>query len=94
MSHGTVLKDEGILYAPDYVANAGGLINVSIELEGRKTGEGYKKDVALKKVNHIYNTMKDIIEISKIQNLPTSQAADKIALSRVEERNKRFHNLD
>lgn len=90
MRHGEMLKNAKILYAPDYVANAGGLINVSVELEGRKTGEGYNQESALKKVDNIYDTMKDIIEISKTKNIPTSQAADELALLRVEERKKRF----
>jgi len=94
LEHGVVLKDNGILYAPDYVANAGGLINVSVELEGRKTGKGYDQGVALEKVNDIYDTMKDIIDISKAKNIPTSQAADELAISRVDERKKKFNVLE
>ena len=61
----------GILYAPDFVINAGGIINVSVEfLEG-----GYDEEVSLKKVNNIYQAIKDIIKTGEQQGIPTSQAA-------------------
>jgi leucine dehydrogenase len=69
--HGEDLLRRGILYAPDFVINAGGIINVSVEfLEG-----GYDEEVSMKKVNNIYQAIKDIIKTGEQQGIPTSQAA-------------------
>ena len=75
--HGKMLKDKGILYAPDYVINAGGLINVYNELEG------YNRERALKQASGIYDILKRIIEISKKENVPTEVASRKIANERM-----------
>jgi len=75
--HGKMLKDKGILYAPDYVINAGGLINVYNELEG------YNRERALKKASEIYDILKRVIEISKKENIPTEAASKKIAEERI-----------
>lgn len=76
-SDGQLLRDHGILYAPDYVANAGGVINVSYE------GPHYKKEEALKHLEVIPSTLKEIYEISDSDNIPTSQAADILAKQRI-----------
>lgn len=76
--HGKMLKDKGILYAPDYVINAGGLINVYNELEG------YNRERALKQASGIYDILKKIIEISKKENIPTEAASRKIAEERID----------
>jgi leucine dehydrogenase len=69
--HGEALLQRGILYAPDFVINAGGIINVSVEfLPG-----GYDEAVASPKVKNIYQAIKDIIRTGKEQGIPTSQAA-------------------
>lgn len=73
-----MLKDKGILYAPDYVINAGGLINVYNELEG------YNRERALKQASGIYDILKKIIEISKKENIPTEAASRKIAEERID----------
>ncbi|MEO8210284.1 MAG: Glu/Leu/Phe/Val dehydrogenase [bacterium] len=75
--HGQMLKDKGILYAPDYVINAGGLINVYNELEG------YNRERALKQASGIYDILKRIIEISKKEDVPTEVASRKIAEERI-----------
>lgn len=75
--HGKMLKDRGILYAPDYVINAGGLINVYNELEG------YNRERALNQASGIYDIVKKIIEISKRENIPTEAASSKIAEERI-----------
>ncbi len=75
--HGKMLKDKGILYAPDYVINSGGLINVYNELEG------YNRERALKKASEIYDILKRVIEISKKENIPTEAASKKIAEERI-----------
>lgn len=73
---GILLKERGILYAPDYVINSGGLINVSYE------GVGYSRQVALKHVEGIYDTLLEIFKLAEELNIPTSEAADKVAEKR------------
>lgn len=75
--HGKLLREKGILYAPDYVINAGGLINVYNELEG------YNRERALKQASGIYDILKKIIDISKKDNIPTEVASKKIAEERI-----------
>jgi leucine dehydrogenase len=75
--HGDALAERGILYAPDYVINAGGLINVADELEG------YDQTRATKRVARIYDSVKKIIAISKRDGVPTNVAADTLALERI-----------
>jgi leucine dehydrogenase len=75
--HGDRLQEMGILYAPDYVINSGGLINVSDELEG------YNAERAQKKVDGIYDIMREIFRISKERRIPTYQAADHMAEERI-----------
>lgn len=75
--HGKLLYEGGILYAPDYVINAGGLINVANEIEG------YDKDKALSQVKSIYNTLLRIFKISFDESIPTNMAADRMAEERI-----------
>lgn len=75
--HGRALMDKGILYAPDYVINAGGLINVANELEG------YRQDRAMKQAEGIYEILKNVITTSKAQNIPTHAASNRIAEERL-----------
>ncbi|MBW8348058.1 branched-chain amino acid dehydrogenase [Bacillus sp. IITD106] len=76
--HGDKIHEMGIVYAPDYVINAGGVINVADELYG------YNKERALKKVETIYNNVAKVIEISKRDSIPTYVAADRMAEERIE----------
>jgi leucine dehydrogenase len=76
--HGEALAERDILYAPDYVINAGGLINVADELEG------YNEKRATKRVMRIYDSMKSIIAIAKRDGVPTHVAADTLALERID----------
>jgi len=76
--HGEELSRRGILYAPDYVANAGGVINISCEVEA-----AYSAERARQKTARIYQTMERVIAISKAEGIPTSQAADHIAEERI-----------
>jgi leucine dehydrogenase len=71
---GDELHRRGILYAPDYIVNAGGLILTAAEF-GRKLGPEW----ALRKTEHINHTMARVIEMSKRLNIPTSRAADLLA---------------
>lgn len=76
--HGDILKKRGILYAPDYVINAGGLINVYLELEG------YSRERAERMTRGIYYNLSSIFNISEEQNISTSKAADYLVEQRLE----------
>jgi leucine dehydrogenase len=75
--HGAALAERGILYAPDYVINAGGLINVADELEG------YEERRATKRVMRIEGRIRRILAISRRDGVPTNVAADTLALERI-----------
>ena len=75
--HGDLLHERGILYAPDYVINSGGLINVADELEG------YHPERAKTKVENIYNIMLELYRVAEEQGIPSYQAADHMAESRI-----------
>lgn len=75
--HGDQLHELGIVYAPDYVINAGGVINVADELQG------YDRERALKRVEGIYGALEKIFAISKEKNIPTYVAADHLAEERI-----------
>lgn len=78
-SHAQSLRDRGILYAPDFVINAGGLINVTEELEDA----GYNPTVPRYKVHHIYDTLQAIYEIADKNNESTHSAALSLAEYRI-----------
>ncbi len=78
--HGVALKEKGVLYGPDYVVNAGGLINVYNEL----VPEGYSEDRAMKMMDKIYTNMKEIFAIAREEGICTSNAADRFAERRIE----------
>jgi leucine dehydrogenase len=75
--HGDELQRLGILYAPDYVANAGGVINVFGEVAG------WDAQHALDKADDIYDTVLKVFEISDEQHIPTHAAADRLAEQRL-----------
>jgi leucine dehydrogenase len=76
--HGTILHEKGILYAPDYVANAGGLIQVADELHV------FNKERAFKNASLIYDILSKIFQISKQQNIPTNLAANHLVEEKIE----------
>lgn len=80
--HGDQISELGIVYAPDYVINAGGVINVADELYG------YNRERAMKRVETIYNKIETIFEISKRDKIPTYLAADRMAEERIENMRK------
>lgn len=75
--HGDMLKEKGILYAPDYLINAGGVMNVSIEFEG------WSAEKATKMVDKIYDTTLKIFKMSDEQNIPVYKATDLMAEQRI-----------
>jgi leucine dehydrogenase len=77
--HGDALQAKGILYAPDYVANAGGVINVYGEVVG------WDEQRALDKAEDIYDTILKVFDIAEAKHIPTYEAADRLAELRLEE---------
>lgn len=77
--HGEVLQKKGILYIPDFIINAGGVINVAEELNPC----GYNKERAMRKVSMVFDNVKRVIQKSKEENIPTCIAADLVAEERI-----------
>ncbi len=75
-NHGDILKEKGILYAPDYLINAGGLINVTYE------GPNYDREVVMTHVAGLKDTLLEIFHTAEEQNISTSAASDQIAENR------------
>jgi leucine dehydrogenase len=75
--HGEALAAAGILYAPDYVINAGGLVNVADELQG------YNPDRAMARVQSVYRTLREIFQMARERHISTSSAADAFAQERI-----------
>lgn len=75
--HGDLIYKKGIIYAPDYVINSGGVINVADELVG------YNHERAMNKVETIYDSLTRVFEISRRDNIPTYLAADRLAEERI-----------
>ncbi len=78
--HGTILKDKGILYAPDFLINAGGVINVYSELANLTRAQ------VIEKTENIYNTSLEIFKFAETNNITTHQAAMSIAQKRIDDR--------
>jgi leucine dehydrogenase len=74
---GQAVFDMGFIYAPDYVINAGGLINVYQEIQG------YDKEAAIRQIDLIFDRVREIIRVSKETNIPTSLVADEMAEKRI-----------
>jgi len=75
--HGRALAARGIVYAPDYVINAGGLINVSAELRGQSLDKA-RDDAA-----GIYRTVHDILRLADAEGIPTTTASNRLAEERI-----------
>jgi leucine dehydrogenase len=73
--HGEELLERKILYAPDYVINAGGIINVAVEVQPG----GYDEAKSLRKIERIPAALKELWTLSKEKGIPTSEAADHLA---------------
>ncbi len=80
--HGGILMERGIVYAPDFLINAGGIINVYAELED------YNRQEIMRKTENIYNTTLEILDNAKMNNLTTHTAALNIARERIATRKK------
>ena len=75
--HGEALEKRSILYAPDFVANAGGVINVYSEIAG------WTRERALRKADEIFDTLLGVYGIAKSRGIPTYEAADELAERRL-----------
>ncbi|WP_333695534.1 Glu/Leu/Phe/Val family dehydrogenase [Flavobacterium sp.] len=80
--HGQILQERGILYAPDFLINAGGIINVYAEIEH------YDKAEAMRRTENIYNTTLEIFDFALKNKTTTQQAALTIAQNRINQRKK------
>ncbi|WP_034261654.1 MULTISPECIES: Glu/Leu/Phe/Val dehydrogenase dimerization domain-containing protein [Altibacter] len=76
--HGLLLREKGIVYAPDFLINAGGIINVYAELEN------YGRQEIIRKTENIYNTTLEILTNAETNDVTTHQAALNIAQSRID----------
>lgn len=78
--HGKILRERGILYAPDFLINAGGIINVYAELEN------YGKPEIMRQTENIYHTTLEILERSEKEDQTAHDAALSIAKQRIADR--------
>jgi len=82
IKHGAILQDSGIVYAPDFLINAGGIINVYAELEG------YGKSEIMRRTENIFNTTLEILHNSKSLGITPNESALRIAMTRIADRKK------
>ena len=75
--HGVALLEKNILYAPDYVINAGGVINVYGELQHWSSERSHRK------AGEIYDTLEELYELAREEGIPTNKAADRLAERRI-----------
>ncbi|NIP59650.1 MAG: leucine dehydrogenase, partial [Gemmatimonadetes bacterium] len=75
--HGADVQERGILYAPDYVINAGGIINVYGELHD------WSPERSKRKAGEIYHTILRVFALAEDEGIPTSEAADRLAEERI-----------
>ena len=76
-----LLADGGIVYAPDYVVNAGGVINIAEEL----SPQGYHQERAYASVRRIFETTGRVLATAEAEGVTTAEAADRIAERRMDE---------
>ncbi len=74
-----LLADAGVLYAPDFVANAGGLVNIAEEL----APGGYHPDLALAAVRRIFDTVTSVLQTAEHDGVSAAEAADRLAETRI-----------
>lgn len=76
--HADALAELGVLYAPDFVINSGGLMNVADELIG------YDRERAMKKVEGIYRTLREVFRRSRTEGITPARAAERLAADRMQ----------
>ena len=80
---GRMLFERGVLYAPDYVINGGGIINVASELKARQTGGAYDPAWVEAKLSRLMETLEEILERAAVEKRPTHEIAAAIAEARI-----------
>ncbi len=85
LRHGRMLKKKNIVYAPDFLINAGGLINVYSEIAK------YDRAEALRRTENIYNTTLTILSDAETNGITTHEAALKLAEERVEKKRQQLN---
>jgi len=80
--HGKILQEKGIVYAPDFVINAGGIINVYAEIAN------YGKTEIMRKTENIYNTTLNILTTAEANGTTTHEASILIAQQKIDARKK------
>lgn len=80
---GHELFRRGVLYAPDYVVNGGGIINVASEMNARESGGAYDPQWVDGKLNRLMETLAEVLERSESEQRPTHEIADAIAEARI-----------
>jgi leucine dehydrogenase len=74
---GDEVEKRGIVYAPDYAVNAGGVMNISLEIDG------YNRERAMRMMRTIYDNVSRIFQIARRDGIPTYRAADRVAEERI-----------
>lgn len=77
--HGKILMEKGIVYAPDFLINAGGVISVGAEYYG-----DYHRETVMAQTEKIFDTCLGILDKSEKENIPAQQAAIEVAKARIE----------
>ena len=80
---GRILFERGVLYAPDYVVNGGGIINVAAEMNARQTKGAFDPAWVEAKLSRLIETFEEILDRSAVENRPTHEIADAIAEARI-----------
>lgn len=76
--HGDACREKGIIYAPDFLINSGGVINVAMELTG------YNRERAYAQAEKIYDSTLEILDRAKAENINTQEAAMRVAKQRID----------
>jgi len=76
--HAAMLQARDILYAPDFIVNSGGVINVAVELEG------YSEERATARAQAVYETTRRVFEMAKRDRVTTEEAAVRYATERIQ----------
>ena len=80
---GRALFEKGLIYAPDYVINGGGIINVAAEIRAIDSGGAYDPDWVEAKLARLMVTLDEILKRSKAEDRPAHEIANQIARARI-----------
>jgi leucine dehydrogenase len=80
---GALLFERGLLYAPDYVINGGGIINVAAEIAAIEAGTAFDPSWVEAKLTRLTATLGEILDVSLAEKRPTHEVADEMAKARI-----------